>query len=156
MRRSTTAANASTLNLGGTHVINSFRSLASKGFPSGGYSKSVRVRLHSESSEPTMLLSRTTPDEHLRTPPPTRWPALITLPNLAKFQLVWRRLCDVVLLPSCLLEYTLAAVCVPEYQSSRKFLRVYASVIYLGGGKSDKNLTPIFRRKVEATFVEAP
>ena len=41
------------------------RSLASKGFPSG-YSKSVCVRLHSENSEPTILISQTTPDEHPR------------------------------------------------------------------------------------------
>ena len=41
----------------------SFASLAFKGFPSG-YSKSVCVcvRLHSENSAPTMLISRTTPD----------------------------------------------------------------------------------------------
>ena len=89
----------------------SFRSLASKGFPSG-YSKSVCVRLHSENSEPTMF-SQTTPDEKKPTPPPCRWPALITLPTLAKFQIVWRRICDVVLFPSsCLVEHTLTAVCV--------------------------------------------
>ena len=28
-------------------------------------------------------------DGHPPTPPPCRWPALITLPTLAKFQLVW-------------------------------------------------------------------
>ena len=39
----------------------SFRSLVSKGFPRG-YSKSVCVRVHSESSEPKMLSSQTTPD----------------------------------------------------------------------------------------------
>ena len=62
-----------------------------------------------------MLISQTTPDEHPPTPPPCRWPAHITLPTLAKFQLVWRRLCDVVLFRSCLFEYTLAAVCtLPE------------------------------------------
>ena len=65
-------------------------SLASKGLPSG-YSKSICVRLHSENSEPTMLISQTTPDEHPPTPPSCRWPAVITLPTLAKFQLVWRR-----------------------------------------------------------------
>ena len=51
-----------------------------------------------------------------RTPPDaTALPmasSLITLPTLAKFQLVWRRLCDV-LFPSCLVEHTLTAVCVP-------------------------------------------
>ena len=34
----------------------------------------VCVRMHSESSEPTMLFSQTTPDEHPPTPPPCRWP----------------------------------------------------------------------------------
>ena len=44
--------------------------------------------MHSENSEPTMWFCQTTPDEHPPTPPPCRWPALITLPTLAKFQLV--------------------------------------------------------------------
>ena len=58
---------------------------------------------------------------HPPTPPPCRWPSLITLPTLAKFQLVWRRLCDVELFCSCLFEHTLTAVCtLPEYQSYRK------------------------------------
>ena len=48
----------------------------------------VCVRLHSENSEPTISISQTTPDEHPPTPPPCRWPALITLLTLAKFQLV--------------------------------------------------------------------
>ena len=40
--------------------------------------------------------------------PSCRWPALITLPTLAKFQLVWHRLCDIVLFrSSCLFEHTL-------------------------------------------------
>ena len=63
------------------------------------------VRLQSESSEPTILFSQTTPDEHPPTPPPSWWPALFTLPTLAKFQLVWRRLCGVVLFASCLVKY---------------------------------------------------
>ena len=71
----------------------------------------VCVRLHTENSETTMSISQTTPDEHPPTPPPCRWPLLITLPTLAKFQLVWRRLCDVVLFrSSCLLGYTLSAI----------------------------------------------
>ena len=64
-----------------------------------------------------MLIFQTKPDEHPPTPPPCRWPALITLPTLAKFQLVWRRLCYV-LFRSCLFEHTLTAVCaLPKYQS---------------------------------------
>ena len=53
-----------------------------------------------------MLFSQTTPDEHSMTPPLSRWPVLIILPPLAKLQLVWRRLCDVVRFPSCLFEHT--------------------------------------------------
>ena len=34
------------------------------------------------------------PDEHIPTPPPGRWPLLVIFPPLAKFQLVWRRLCE--------------------------------------------------------------
>ena len=59
------------------------------------------MRVRSESSEPTMLFSQTMPDEHPPTPPPSRWPALITLPTLAKFQLVWCRLCCAVSLLPC-------------------------------------------------------
>ena len=84
--------------------------------------RSVCVRRHSESSEPTLLFSQTTPDEHPPTPPPSRWPALVTLPHLAKFQLVWRRVRDVGLFASCLFEHTLTAVCVQrEYQVRRKY-----------------------------------
>ena len=65
------------------------------------------------------MIYQTTPDGHPPTPPSCRWPSLITLPTLAKFQLVWRRLCDVVLFrSSCLFEHTLTAVCaLPKYQS---------------------------------------
>ena len=35
-------------------------------------------------------------------PPPSRWSALITLPPLAKFQLVWHRLCEALLTSSSL------------------------------------------------------
>ena len=92
-----------------THVTASISfSLASQGLPSG-FRKSACVRLHSESSEPTMF-SQTAPDEHPPMPPPCRWPAVTTSPTLAKFQLVWRRFCDVVVFPSCL-EHTLTALC---------------------------------------------
>ena len=97
--------------------------VASKGFPNGYSKKRKSARLHSENSKPMMLISQTRPDEHTPTPPPCRWPALITLPTLANFQLVWHRLCDVVLFrSSCLFEHTLAAVCVlSEHRSSRKY-----------------------------------
>ena len=58
-------------------------------------------------------------------PSPSRWPALITLPNLAKYSLVGRRLCDVVLFLSCIVEHTLTAICVllsrrsPTHQSGQ-------------------------------------
>ena len=47
--------------------------------------RSVCVRSHSENSEPTMRFSQTMPDKHPPTPPPCRWPALISLPPLASF-----------------------------------------------------------------------
>ena len=84
-----------------------------------------------------MLISQTTPDEHPPTPPPCRWPALIALPNLAKFQIVWRRLCDVLFRSSCLFEHTLTAVCaLPEYQSvvnilCTKTFRDHLDVLYI-------------------------
>ena len=87
-----------------------------RGFPSG-HLESVCVRLRSENSELAMF-SQMNSDEHSPTPPPCRWPALITLSTLAKFHLVWRRPCNVGLFPSCLVEHTLPAVCeLPEYQS---------------------------------------
>ena len=48
-----------------------------------------------------MSFSPKTPDEHPPTPLPCRWPALINLPTLAKFQLDWRCLwcCATSLLP---------------------------------------------------------
>ena len=39
---------------------------------------------------------------HPPTPPPNRWSAFTTLPLLAKFQLVWRRLCEALLSSSSL------------------------------------------------------
>ena len=103
-----------------THVTASISfSLASQGLPSG-FRKSACVRLHSESSEPTMF-SQTAPDEHPPMPPPCRWPAVTTSPTLAKFQLVWRRFCDVVVFPSSLIRHSLTTV------SSINFFRSLAS-----------------------------
>ena len=96
------------ISTGLPRATHSFNSIAPKASPTD--IRKVYVRLHSESSEPTMLLSQTTPDEHPPTPPLCRWPA-ITLPTLAKFQLVWRCLCDVVL------------CCSPPPASSSKPLR---------------------------------
>ena len=100
------------------------------------------VRLHSESSEPTMF-SQATPDEHPPTPPPCRWPALLTLPTLAKFQLVWRRLWDPVLFPSSrLVEHTVTTVCVlPEYQPIKKRRNAMCIRIF-----SDPSKCPFFLR----------
>ena len=60
-----------------------------------------------------------------RTPPDaTALPmaTLINLLTLAKFQVVWRRLCDVLFRSSCLFEHTLTSVCaLHEYQSCRKY-----------------------------------
>ena len=84
--------------------MSSFRSLAFTGFPSG-YSKSVCVRLHSESSERMILFSQTTPAEHPPTPPPCLWPALITLPTSPSFRSFGAA--SDVLLPSCLVKHGL-------------------------------------------------
>ena len=109
----------------------SFRSFASKGF-SSGYSESVCacVRMSSENSEPTRWFSKTTPGEHPSTPPPCRWPALITLRTPTKFQLVWRRLCDDVLLgSSCLFERTLCATRGSEWVVNIIYIRRFCDHI---------------------------
>ena len=91
------------------------------------------VRLHSDNSEPTMLISQKTPDEH-PPPSPCRWPALIALSTLAKFQLVWRSLRDVLFRSYCLFEHTLTAVCaLPEYRSCRKF-NAYSTILSPSNG----------------------
>ena len=54
---------------------------------------------------------------HSPTPPPSRWPALATLPPLAKFQLVWRRLC------AALLSSSLAGEKHPSLLSRLKYRR---------------------------------
>ena len=71
----------------------------------------------------TVLFSQAASDEYPPTSQPCRWPVLITLRTLVKFQLVWLGLCDAVLFfSSCLFEHTLTAVCVlPEYRSDRKY-----------------------------------
>ena len=78
------------------------------------------------------------PDDHPPTPLPCRWPALVTLPTLANFQLVWRRLGDVVLFrSSCLFDHTLTAVCVlPSIGlvESRRYIRTFCdhlNVLYI-------------------------
>ena len=48
---------------------------------------------------------------HPPTPPPSRWPALIGLPPLARFQLVWRRLCEALLSFSSLARQRLPFCC---------------------------------------------
>ena len=87
-----------------------------------------------------MLISQTTPDNHPPTPPPCRWPPLITSPTLAKLQLVSRRLCDVVLIrSSCVFEYTLTAACaLPECHSCRKY-NGYSNIL-----RPSKNVLHIF------------
>ena len=101
----------------------SFRFLAPKGLVSG-YSKSVYGSACTQKLPTYVFFPQTMLDEHPPTPPPSRWLfiALITLPTLAKFQLVWRRFCDVVLFSSCLVEHTLfwAACVLPQYHSGHK------------------------------------
>ena len=84
------------------------------------------------------MFSQTTPDEHPPTQPPCRWPAIITLRTLAKFHLAWRRLCDVVLFLSSLVEHTLTAVCLlPE-------CRLVANIKYIRRFCDDLNVFYIF------------
>ena len=54
------------------------------------YGANVRLVVRSPSSSTS----------HPPMPPPRRWPALTYLPALAKFQLVWRRLCEALLCSS--------------------------------------------------------
>ena len=58
------------------------------------------VRRHSENSEPTMLISQTAPDGHPPTPPPCRWPALITSSSFSSFGAASEMLCGCAL-PAC-------------------------------------------------------
>ena len=89
----------------------------------------MRVRLHYKNSEPTIWFSQMTPDKHPPTPLPCRWPSLVTSRTLTKFQLVWRRLCDVLFRSSSLFERALTAVCaLPDYQSGCKFSRLLPRV----------------------------
>ena len=78
-----------------------------------------------------MLISQTTPDEHPPTPQPNRWPALTTLPNVASFQLVWRRVCDVVMFRSSyLFERTLTAVYALPRVSVLSEYNVYSNILW--------------------------
>ena len=70
------------------------------------------------------------PDEQPPRPLPSQSPALIALPTLAKFHVVWRRLFDVVLLPSCLIEHGLSdAPLLIEYRF--QLIRVAPSTLQL-------------------------
>ena len=57
----------------------------------------VRLELYSANARLIVNPPPLSPS-HLPTPPPCRWPTLTTLPPLAKFQLVWCRLCEALLL----------------------------------------------------------
>ena len=108
-----------------------FRSLASKAFPRG-YSKSVCVSAWTQKTPNLQyFFSQMTPDEHPPTPPPSRCPALITLPTLAKFQLVWHRLCAVVPFPSsCLVPaHPCGRVSATHYQTGRN-CNVYSFILW--------------------------
>ena len=73
------------------------------------------------------------PDAHPPTPPPSRWPALITLPTLTKFQLGWRRLCDVALFPSCLINTAFPMPCIIRVSfASRSSCTLYSSSSFEG------------------------
>lgn len=71
------------------------------------FERPVCARLHAESFEPTIVFPQTMVDKRRSTLRPSRLPALFILPTFAKVQVVWRRLCDVVRFPSCLVEHGL-------------------------------------------------
>ena len=92
----------------------SFRSLASKGFPSDirkvclcvfVYPRALRkLRIYG------VIFSKTAPDEQPLTLPHCRWPALIPSRTHTNFLFVWPRLCDDVMFRSlCLCKRTLCA-----------------------------------------------
>ena len=57
-----------------------------------------KIRQELSSANPRLIVSPPPlSSSHPPTPPSNRWPALTTLPPLAKFQLVWRRLCEALL-----------------------------------------------------------
>ena len=81
-----------------------------------------RLELYGANTAPRRLAIIPLDDEVPPTPPPNRLSTYIILPTLTKFHLVWRRVCDVMLLFSCLFEHTLTDLCVqPIYQSGRKY-----------------------------------
>ena len=54
-----------------------------------------KIRQELSSANPRLIVSPPPlSSSHPPTPPSNRWPALTTLPPLAKFQLVWCRLCE--------------------------------------------------------------
>ena len=60
------------------------------------------VRLELNGANARLVVSPSLSPSQPRTPTPSRSPALTTLPPLAKFQLVWRRLCEALLSSSSL------------------------------------------------------
>ena len=56
----------------------------------------VRSELYGANARLVVIPPSLSPS-HTQTPPPSRWPALTTFPPVAKFQLVWNRLCEALL-----------------------------------------------------------
>ena len=65
------------------------------------YRFDVRLELYATNAR-LIVSSPSLSPSHSPTPLPSRWPVLTTLPPLAKFQLVWRRLCEALLSSSAL------------------------------------------------------
>ena len=57
----------------------------------------VEVMLELNGANARLVVSLPLSLYHPPTPPPSRCPALTTLPPLAKFQFLWRRLCEALL-----------------------------------------------------------
>ena len=65
------------------------------------YRFEVRLELYGANDRVVVRPPSLSPS-HPPTPPPSRWPGLTNLPPLAKFQLVWRRVCEALLSSSSL------------------------------------------------------
>lgn len=87
----------------------------------------VCVRLLIKCPTRTLYLLRElhSPDEAPPTPPSRRWPPLTILPTLVKYQLVWFRLDEVVLLPVCFVERTFSA-----FVGRTQWLQIYIYIAF--------------------------
>ena len=62
----------------------------------------VEIRLKLNGSNARLIVGPFLSPSHPVTPPPSRWPSPSSIPPLAKFQLVWRRLREALMSSSSL------------------------------------------------------